>query len=764
MAIASRRRRVFAYSPIVLAMLSAQASLAQTKTQAPSPAPTLPEVQVTGPAESPYRQGASSSLKATSSLLDTAQTVQVIPRELLAEQGARNLTEALSNTPGITFNAGENGFSTSTNSFSLRGFDTSGNIFVDGFRDSGTYARDTFNLERVEVIKGPSADNGRGGAGGYVNLQSKSPALDNFVGGTLGYGFDNDDSGDRRRATADINRRIGERNAAWRLNLLAEDSGIAGRQYANVRNFGFAPSVAFGLGEPTTVTLSYQHLRQDSRPDWGVPAAMVKGMMRYDPVSATAGRSNFYGLLSDYDDSTSNALLARVEHRISPTLRISNHTRWARTEREALFTVPTAYAAATATVTTQRQAYQRENTSVGNLTNLSADFTAAGLQHRAAAGLELTRETSSANRYPTNGVLGNAGTTDLFNPDPRRPLAGFVGPVASQIADVTIQTVALYAYDTVEFSPQWQMTGGVRLERYRTRLDSRTAAGAPQGPDGYERSETTFGGKLGVIYKPVAQASIYASYGQSALPPGSFLSGSDISREGDNAFPGWTGQNHRNSKAQRSTHYEVGAKWDLRDHRLSTGAALFRTERSRIAMGPAAAEPVGYGRQIVQGLELSIAGAVTSAWSVFGGLTFLDSERRHNAAIDAALKGDYANGVSSTNGDELAFTPKVAASLWSTYKLPMGLTLGAGLRHTGKSWVGRPDTADRVIPNGQAGRLPGYTVVNLMAAYPVSPQLTLRLNIDNVGDKLYANSANWAGSRVTLGAPRTFLVSADMRF
>src|SRR5690606_5673627 len=142
----------------------------------------------------------------TAPLLNTPQTVQIIPKEVFQQQGARNLTEVLRNTPGITFNAGENGFTSSTNNFSQRGFDTAGNIFVDGFRDSGNYARDSFNLEQVEVIKGPAADNGRGGAAGYVNLETKSPKLQNFTSGSASLGFDSYDSHHRKRITADINR------------------------------------------------------------------------------------------------------------------------------------------------------------------------------------------------------------------------------------------------------------------------------------------------------------------------------------------------------------------------------------------------------------------------------------------------------------------------------------------------------------------------------------------------------------------------------
>src|SRR5690606_475867 len=148
---------------------------------------TLPAVSVTA---TPEIRREPSSPKATAPLLDTPQTISVIPREVFQEQGARNLTDILRNTPGISFNAGENGFGSNTNDFSLRGFSTSGNIFVDGVRDSGNFARDAFNLEQVEVVKGPAADNGRGGAGGYVNLETKTPKAENFVGGSVGVGFE----------------------------------------------------------------------------------------------------------------------------------------------------------------------------------------------------------------------------------------------------------------------------------------------------------------------------------------------------------------------------------------------------------------------------------------------------------------------------------------------------------------------------------------------------------------------------------------------
>ncbi len=745
----------FPLSPLSAALCGALVSLAAwpAYAQQATSAGTLPAVTVTATPE-----GESSSPKATAPVLDTPQTIQVIPSEVYTEQGARTLTDVLRNTPGISFNAGENGFGTNNNDFSLRGFSTSGNVFVDGVRDSGNFARDAFNLEQVEVIKGPAADNGRGSAGGYINLETKAPKAENFTTGSVGLGWDEYDSKTRLRGTLDLNRQFSD-NGALRLNLLAEDGGIAGRQHARQRSLGLAPSVSFGLNSPTTVTLSLQHIEQKDRPDWGVPAAMIEGTLRHDPVAATASRDNFYGLLGDTDDVTSDMLTARVEHRFSPTLKLTNQTRWSRTEREAFVTAPTGYTPATQLVTTQRWGYTRENTSVSNLTNLSNEFTAGGLKHNLSVGVEVVSEESKSGRFPSL----SAGDTSLFQPNPSRQPGGDIA--ASQTGLVKIDTVAAYAYDTIEFNPQWQLTGGLRAERYKVSLSSKSAAGAPEGAmDGYERSETTVGGKLGVVYKPVPNGSVYASYGLSAVPPGSWLSNPDSGRTGDNAFPGWDGQNHKGAKEQRLTNLELGTKWELLDKRLTTTAALFRTERKNVAMRSAGGAPSGYGEQTVQGVELGVSGYVTPAWALYGGVVVLDSERRHNATVDAALSSDYNNGATTTSGDELAFTPKTTLNLWTTYRFGNGLTLGGGLQHSGSAWVGRPDTADRVIPNGQSGKVPSFTTFNLMAAYELTSNIRLRLNIDNVTDELYASSLNWSAQRAFLGAPRTVLLSADFRF
>lgn len=721
-------------------------------------APPLPG-QAAPVAPGEYKADYVTSNKMTGPLLNTPQTVTVVPGTILQERGVTNLTDALRQTPGITFDAGENGFATSMNNFKLRGFDSSGSIFTDGVRSSGSFARDMFNIEQVEVVKGAAADNGRGGAAGYINLVTKTPQEENFVRGEASIGFDEYDSDARFRSTIDVNQRIG--SVAVRMNGMIEDGGVAGRDVAEANAYGLAPSITFGIGTETRATFAYERLERNDLPDWGVPGASVKGMFNYDPIAGRRGRDNFYGLTSDFDDVQSDSVLAKFEHDISDNFTISNITRWTEASRESRFTIPTGINAAYEATST-RASYDRVNTSIANLTNLSGTFVSGGGRHTISTGVEYTHEESDSNRFGTQ----NAGPTDLFNPDPGRFDDPFLPP--TERAGIEIDTIAAYFYDTIEVTRQLQLVGGLRVEHYNVDVTSVALDGTPTDYGNFEGSETTLGGKIGLVYKPVRDGTLYASYGTSALPPGSYLSNPDISRTGENVFPGLV----VGADPVRAHNYEVGVKWDFLGGKLSTTAAAFITEKENVPYNGADGYPaIVYGEQEVRGIELGIAGNLTDKWKVFGGVTFLDSERKHGRAVDAAAEGDYgANpasgfpGTTTTNGDELSFTPHVSATLWTTYDVTDQFTLGGGVQYVGESWLGRPDDALRIIPNGKYGKLPDYFLVNLMASYDLTNNVDLQFNIDNVFDEEYAASVNWAGSRAQLGASRTYRIGTSFDF
>jgi catecholate siderophore receptor len=760
---------------------AAQAPAAQDKQTQETSGDALPEVQVTANRQNEsYKVEQLASQKFTAPLLDTPQTFSVIPKEVFTQQGARNLTDVLKNVPGISFEAGENGFSTGLGNFNMRGSNTAGSIFVDGVRDSGSYLRETFNLEQVEVAKGPAADNGRGTAGGYINLITKTPGLNDFYAGSASFSFDEYGTDGNFRTTFDVNQSLTNsplEGTAIRLNALFQEGGAPGRRDVEKNSWGLAPSIAIGLGTPTRFTLAYQHVQQNDIPDWGVPtgypnaagagSAFNNGDAGFLSPGSRGRRDVFYGTFSDYDDIQSDTLTATFEHDFASGAKLVNQTRVSRLDQDSRYVVPRnlVYVApgnpanGSQTATTA-EAYARLNESITNQTSLVHEFQTGAIKHTLAAGLELAYETSDASMFgtPAPGVGGSSSNQPTGNPDPDR--VHTYPTSAGRRSDVNIESYGAYLYDTVEFNPQWQLTGGFRVEHFRAHIKNPTLAAAANRDQVI--SDTTLGGKLGLVYKPQDNGSIYASAGISALPPGSYLSNPDISRTGDNSLPNYKS----GAKPQQNFNLELGTKWELFNDRLSASAALFYTEKQNIPVDTpgAGAGAWEYTDQELYGLELGLAGQITDKWSVIGGLLLMDSRRKNNSNVDNFRQASDGGAV---DGDELAYTPNISASLWTTYAVTDKWTLGAGLQYVGESVIGRPDDAARVIPNDQYGdnsELPDYIVFNAMTSYKINENVTVRLNIDNVFDELYAVSSNWGGTRAILGAPRTYTISADWKF
>ncbi len=236
-------------------------------------------------------------------LIETPQTVSVVTQTLLQEEGTTTLRDALRNVAGISLAAGEGG--AQGDNLTIRGFTARNDIFLDGMRDFGSYYRDSFNYQDVDVLQGPtSVTFGRGSTGGVVNQESKVPVDRPFINGSVMFGSDA-----TRRITADINQPIGK-ETAFRLNLMGVDQGVAGRDIAQNRRFGVAPTLAFGLGTSTRLTLSYLHEQSDDNPDYGIPW-LFNG-------PAPVARHNYYGfehgnfLRTDVDVAT-----ARLDHDVN---------------------------------------------------------------------------------------------------------------------------------------------------------------------------------------------------------------------------------------------------------------------------------------------------------------------------------------------------------------------------------------------------------------------------------------------------------------
>lgn len=710
--------------------------------QATKTSGTLPQITVQGAVET-YKAEKVSSPKFTQPLVDTPQTITVIKKELLHDQGATTLTEALRNTPGVTMTMGENGNTTTGDSIFLRGFDTSGSIFVDGIRDLGTITRDVFNIEQVEVVKGPSgSDNGRGAPSGYINLESKKAKADDFSNASVGMR-----TAGSTRATADLNRQFGE-NSAFRLNLLSDTGGVEERDWVKNKSLGIAPSVSFGLNTPTRVTLNFVHMQQRNRPDGGIPAIGLPGY-QLSPAMTTAGinsvrrvdRSNFYGSPSDFNDVDANMFTAFIEHDITPNVTIRNTTRYGVTDQEYNLTGINAVNFSTAgaiptdpstwLVSRSRQGKDQRNEILTNQTNVTANLEAGGIKHSLSGGVEFIYEKQRNNLY--NAVAGQQAA-NLYNPSVHDAFQPLVKSGAKTEGDTT--TAAAYLFDTIKINDVFQLNGGVRYEHYSTDF---TDTSTPLNLDASDNLTTW---KVGALYKPAPNGSVYVAYAKSEKPPGS--DNFTLS----NASTGGGAINNPNLDPQKAKNTEIGTKWDFLENRLAFTAAVFRTENENAAVqsDPITNEVTAFGKQRVKGVELGLVGQITPAWQISGGITRQDTET--------------VQGTAATTGASLNWSPKLTATTWTTYRFPFGLTIGGGARYVDSQLR----SANAAVPTTNVAQLPSYTVYDGMAAYEISKNLTLQLNVYNLTDKFYVQSLNNGGSRFVLGQPRSAFLSANLKF
>ena len=721
-------------------------------------AESLPEVNVNERNES-YKAERVSSPKFTQPLVDTTQTITIIKKELLQSQLATTLTEALQNSAGVgTFSTGENGSTATGDSIFMRGFSTANSIFVDNIRDLGGVSRDLFNIEQVEVVKGPAgADNGRGAPTGYINMVTKQPMLENAYSGSATYG-----TGDQKRITADLNRHVdGLNGAAFRLNLLKQDSGVPGRDRVQNNRWGVAPSFAFGLGTPTRVVFSYLHLDRDNVPGTGLPTIGTPGFFNATTAGKNAppvARSNYYGLASDYDKSTSDMFTARIEHDVNPGLSIRNTTRYGKTKQNSLMAAPyivdgSNVNPANWTVSRILQIVDRENEILTNQTNAVIKFETGNLKHAVTTGIEFIREKQASIGYGGTG-LNAVAASNVYAPNPNAPASG--NPVLNGTrVDGSTNTIGVYLFDTLELSRAFQINAGIRLDRYSTDYSSIALStlasnpGLPVGtlvPTTLSKSDTLLNWKIGALYKPAPNGSIYIAYATSQQPPGGAafaLSSSGASADNPNFAP------------QKTSTTEIGSKWEVFDKKLLLATALFRTEVSNeVKQDPVTTTLYTQtGKKRVDGIELSASGEVTRAWSVNASAALM------NAKIISGTTNPAA--TSNQNNAAMSFSPKKTLTLWTTYLLPSGFTVGGGVRYV--------DTIARTASTTISGATntpyaQSYWVTDAMAAYQFSKNASLQLNLYNLANQRYAASINNSGARYIPGTERSAKLSLKLAY
>lgn len=698
--------------PLGALMLAASAS-SWAQSTAPAPetpataaaaAKTLAPVTVTGTrdrVEQTYQSGITSVGKVPVPAKDIPQSLTVVNEKLIHDQGKDSLKSALENVVGITFEAGEGG--RVGDNIRLRGFSAAGDMYQDGMRDIAQYNRDTYNVERVEVLRGAASMLfGRGSTGGIINQVSKQPRLitEHEVNATIG-------TSNYQRYQGDFNFKLAD-DAALRINAMATDSdGRGDNTGAATHRRGLALDYRFGIGTANEFQISYYHLHYNDKPDWG----FAWQESRPAPVPTN---KYWYGLDSDFQNDKADVATLSHTHRwtdgssLKTTLRDGYYSRamWATQSRFATGTT-------LANLTNNTVVTRSNNSKSGkeHHTFLQTDYLTTanwfGHKNNLLVGGEYAVENSSRSIYPflTTALTPKPSTT-VGNPSSAGIGANLTEKLATQFKATTL---GLYVQDTVELAPHWKLVGGLRLDRFQGDFD-RSGNTAPNNTP-LSRSDTLLSKRLGLMYQPTDEVSYYAAYGTSFNTSGDLYQFDPMSA---------------NTEPESSRNLEIGAKWELYDGDLSLRTALARTEKYNERNTDIDTANNSYllsGKRHTDALEFEIAGRITPQWDVFAGIGFL------KAVIDQS--GSNAAGQAEV-GQNPGLSPSRQATLFTTYRIGDKWRVGGGF-----TAVSQNKPANSVTTTNRA---PGYVKADALVEYRVSEGNTVKLNIDNLFDKVYYNT------------------------
>ncbi|APP74815.1 TonB-dependent receptor [Xanthomonas vesicatoria] len=733
--------RISPLTSAVLLTLSAPAFAQPGDAPAPPGAVDLDAIRV-----QQERAQKPSSPKYTEALRDTPQTITVVTKQTMDQQNLLSLRDVLSTLPGITFGAGEGGGGYG-DSINLRGFTASSDITTDGVRDSAQYSRsDTFNLEAVELINGAnSAMSGAGSVGGNINLVTKTAGQGDFTNVLIGGGSDR-----YGRLTVDSNYDF-ENGTAVRLNAMGHTQDVPGRDEEFRHRWGFAPSIAFGLGSDTRFTLSYLHQHDNNLPQYGVPFALSP--FNDGPLPGV-DRETYYGyrnvsrqeidvdmltgvLEMDFDDNVKLRSLARLQRVDQTTSATAPEGTWclpnntnAYTGRACVGQPPSTWNPNSGPRGLVRDT---ENFIAHSQTDLTATLHTGAIEHRVVAGVAFSKEDFELN---SGSVFRNAdgSTTGITYPlqtfdNPYNIWTGPQNYFRTGRSKGSLTNQAVYLFDTLQFNEQWMLNLGGRYEHnegdsttYTVNATGGVTGVTPGFPAGSK--EDLFSYRAGLVFKPVDNASLYLSYANSKTPSKASVNGSCT------PIATATAGANCNVAPESAVNIELGGKWDVLNERLALTAAVFRNERENYKVNsgdPLIPEQVLDGKARVDGIALGAAGYLTERWSVFANYTFLDSEVLQSVSNrTASLTGD------PIAGRELVQTPRNAGNLWTTYALNQW-TFGYGVNYQGSFYPNNTSTA--VYHKTDA-----YWVHRAMVGLRVNDWLSLQLNVNNLFDKEYYTS------------------------
>jgi catecholate siderophore receptor len=690
--------------PLAAALACIPAAAHATDTIADTADESADQIVVTGE-RVPYGvKATSSATKTATDIKDIPQALTVVSSAQIEDQQLRSVADLLNFVPGASYGSGEG----NRDQIVLRGNASTADFFVDGVRDDVQYFRDFYNVDRVEVLKGPNAMIfGRGGGGGIINRVLKRPtfAASRALTGSA-------DNWRGLRFTGDVDQPLSS-TFGVRINGVAEDSDSF-RRHVELKRYGVNPTVALLAGPDTRIDLSYEYFHDRRTADRGVPAdgnEPIRGFTR-----------TFFG---DPGDSFSRADVHvgtfAIEHDFGGGLTLRNRTLFGDYDKFYQNIYPTRFTRSTVLVTlgAYNNATRRRN--LFSQTDLVWNSRLGGVDQTLLFGFELGRE-KSRNRRETGG-FPDGNTTPITHPTGDFDVI-FAPDEDDSNNRVKATVAAIYVQDQIRPASWLEIVAGLRFDSFRLHVDDLR----PLDPGVFSRHDQLWSPRLGVVLKPSQRLSIYASYSRSYLP-----------QSGDQ-FSGLTDVTD-GLKPERFDNYEIGAKLQLPGGLLAT-AALYRLDRTNTR----AADPLDPSRTVLtgaqrsRGLELGLERSITSRWLISAGYTLQKAEIVEATAAAPA-------------GREVPLVPRHSFSLWNRYDFTKQLGVGLGVIARSKSYAS--------ISN--AVELPGYARVDAALYYQLPRGIEAQLNVENLFGADYFPTAN-NDNNIAPGAPRTVKATLGYRF
>ena len=668
---------------------------------------TSEEITVRAPKPVPTRS--STATRTDTPLRDVPQAVTVINREVIEQQAMRSVGDVIRYVPGIGIAQGEGNRDTAV----FRGNSSTSDFFVDGIRDDVQYFRDLYNVERVEALKGPNAMIfGRGGVGGVLNRVTRQADWTPVRELTLQGGSWND-----RRIAADFGQTLGTR-AAVRITGVYEDSDSY-RSGAGLMRHGFNPTVAFAVGANTMVRAGVEHFRDERTADRGVSSFAGR------PLSTEA--STFFG---DPDasnaEATVNLASASIDHRFNERFTLRSRVGYGNYDKFYQNVYPGAVDATgrNVAISAYNNATQRRN--LFNQTDLVITQKTGFVAHTILTGIEVGQQITDNFRNTGYFTTLGANVTSVFAPvtNPVTKLPVTFRQSASDADNHGVANVAgVYVQDQMALSPHFQIIAGVRYDNFGVDFRNNRTKAEFRSRDGLVSP------RLGFVFKPIETVSVYTSYSLSYLPrAGEQLSSLNLSNQA--------------LEPEQFTNYEVGAKWEIAKA-LEISSAIYHLTRGNVAV-PSPTDPaitMLVDAQESEGVELSIGGNFTRAWSIVGAYAYQN--------------GEITQSISSTarEGARLAQLPKHTISMWNKYDFSPAIGAGIGVIHRDSIFA----STDNAVT------IPGFTRADAAIFFNITERVRAQVNIENIFDTQYYASAH-SNTNITPGSPRAIHVSWTTKF